>query len=331
MAIRRRLFASTPGYSVSAKQRSYGMPTRTLPTYPRYSRSGHYGDTRSEDTLLFDRVSQVSYLSDALLDEGYDTARRSRGRDQQLLREATNAIVSSESYATPQTSVASRRVARGRVIRAASVPPRSAPPAYSEAAIIASKLEPDPIKRRRPRSQFAADKLRNMRKEAQESVYTGTASAGMTASTPPLPRLTERKAIRTEEGFSKPKNILSWQYRVESRIPPNDLLYQPSSFIRIREQVRNAQERMDRHRQLLDRYLPDSEDTGDIAAKVLRKTSELEKRNASYRAGGGADSTTATVKNPALYATGVEQRTSPVSELRRRIRKTLNKSRMSYS
>lgn len=40
--------------------------------------------------------------------------------------------VSSESYATPQTSVASRRVARGRVIRAASVPPRSAPPAYSE-------------------------------------------------------------------------------------------------------------------------------------------------------------------------------------------------------
>ncbi|XP_025114845.1 uncharacterized protein LOC112576527 isoform X13 [Pomacea canaliculata] len=289
MAIRRRLFASTPGYSVSAKQRSYGMPTRTLPTYPRYSRSGHYGDTRSEDTLLFDRVSQVSYLSDALLDEGYDTARRSRGRDQQLLREATNAIVnlthvcpafpqvSSESYATPQTSVASRRVARGRVIRAASVPPRSAPPAYSE------------------------------------------------------PRLTERKAIRTEEGFSKPKNILSWQYRVESRIPPNDLLYQPSSFIRIREQVRNAQERMDRHRQLLDRYLPDSEDTGDIAAKVLRKTSELEKRNASYRAGGGADSTTATVKNPALYATGVEQRTSPVSELRRRIRKTLNKSRMSYS
>lgn len=52
------------------------------------------GDTRSEDTLLFDRVSQVSYLSDALLDEGYDTARRSRGRDQQLLRDATNAIVS---------------------------------------------------------------------------------------------------------------------------------------------------------------------------------------------------------------------------------------------
>ena len=51
-------------------------------------------DTRAEDYLLSERVSNVSYLSNSTLDMTDDTARRSRGRDQQLLRDATQAIVS---------------------------------------------------------------------------------------------------------------------------------------------------------------------------------------------------------------------------------------------
>ncbi|KAK7492193.1 hypothetical protein BaRGS_00016490 [Batillaria attramentaria] len=161
------------------------------------------------------------------------------------------------------------------------VPPRKGakPSNRAKAAIIASKLEPDPLKRRRPKSEFAAAKYRAIRKEQQESVYGGMpGSSGLSASTPPLPKLTERKAIRTEEGYTKPKNIMSWQYRLDSMMSPNDLLYQPSSFIRIREQVRDAQDRMDRHRQLIDRYLPEGEG-GDVAANVLRKMHEMEKRN----------------------------------------------------
>ncbi|XP_025114831.1 uncharacterized protein LOC112576527 isoform X3 [Pomacea canaliculata] len=277
-----------PRYGLTAAEtpsRQYSTPSYS--TYKPYTSSHTYVPVRHLSSQRTEHVPVTSYRRD--LDDG-----RSHRMDVFPLSVIKPRIAES----TPKAITLPGAVTKDGSPVQLSVLDRI----NIKAAIIASKLEPDPIKRRRPRSQFAADKLRNMRKEAQESVYTGTASAGMTASTPPLPRLTERKAIRTEEGFSKPKNILSWQYRVESRIPPNDLLYQPSSFIRIREQVRNAQERMDRHRQLLDRYLPDSEDTGDIAAKVLRKTSELEKRNASYRAGGGADSTTATVKNPALYA-----------------------------
>jgi hypothetical protein len=63
---------------------------------------------------------------------------------------------------------------------------------------------------------------------------------------------------------------------------PSDLLYQPSSFIRIREQVRDAQERMDRHRQLLDRYLPEGDDMGDPASRILRKMADMERRDPVY-------------------------------------------------
>jgi hypothetical protein len=63
---------------------------------------------------------------------------------------------------------------------------------------------------------------------------------------------------------------------------PSDLLYQPSSFIRIREQVRDAQERMDRHRQLLDRYLPEGDDVGDPASRILRRMADMERRDPVY-------------------------------------------------
>lgn len=57
-------------------------------------------DTRVDDAYLFDRVSGASYLSNATLDDCDDTVRRSRGRDAQLLRDATNAISRFDAHAS---------------------------------------------------------------------------------------------------------------------------------------------------------------------------------------------------------------------------------------
>uniref|UniRef100_A0A2C9JKI2 Uncharacterized protein n=1 Tax=Biomphalaria glabrata TaxID=6526 RepID=A0A2C9JKI2_BIOGL len=102
-----------------------------------------------------------------------------------------------------------------------------------KAAIIGSRLETDGAKKtRRPQSEYAANKLREMKRdEIEEGIYYRTPATGvLQASRPPL-------------------------YRVESRLSPDDLIYEPSSFIRMRERVKDVQDKMDRQRQLLDRYL----------------------------------------------------------------------------
>ena len=74
--------------------------------------------------------------------------------------------------------------------------------------------------------------------------------------------------------------LLGPQYRLDAKMAPSDLLYQPSCFIRIREQLRDAQERMDRHRQMLDRYLPEGgADTGDVVSSIRRKMADMERRD----------------------------------------------------
>ncbi|XP_076449656.1 uncharacterized protein LOC143286029 isoform X3 [Babylonia areolata] len=199
-----------------------------------------------------------------------------------------------------------------------------------KAALIASRMEVDSLPRR-PRSEYAARKYRAMRRADQESIYTkGPRTSAYYASSPPLPKLTERKAIRTEEGYSKPKNLLSWQYRLDAIMRPSDLLYQPtSSFGRIRRQVRAAQEGMDRHRQLLDRYLPEEgAESTDAAARVLRKMAEMERRDPVTDV-GAAERQRSTVKIPSYYACGVDPANPPKSDLRRRIQRTLNKTRRS--
>ncbi|BFZ19755.1 hypothetical protein BsWGS_22794 [Bradybaena similaris] len=135
----------------------------------------------------------------------------------------------------------------------------SGPSNRSKAAVIGNRLDaPESIKSHKgPRSQFAANKLRELkREELEEGVYYRVpGSISLHASRPPLPKPTDRKSIRDLDGFTKPKNLLSWQYRVESRLSPNDLIYEPATFSRMRVQVRDVQERMDRQKQLLDRYL----------------------------------------------------------------------------
>ncbi|XP_046547275.1 uncharacterized protein LOC124257300 isoform X7 [Haliotis rubra] len=221
-----------------------------------------------------------------------------------------------------------------------------------KAAIVASKVEVEP-RRKRPRSKFAAEKLRTSRARGelpqlelgersnkvdpsldlpqlrrslllQENVYSQPTS-GLTASRPPmryddlaqmrtsraLPLPSDRRAIRDVEGFTKPRNLLSWQYRLDSRMDPSDLIYKPGSFSRMREQVREAHDKMDRHRQMLDRYLTESGQPRDIQGSVQRKMEELERRDPSYR-------------GPSQYGMPPKQ---PVSELRRRLRRTVCRSR----
>ncbi|XP_070198729.1 uncharacterized protein [Littorina saxatilis] len=198
-----------------------------------------------------------------------------------------------------------------------------------KAAIIASKMEPDPMKRRRPRSEYAAKKYRQLRMDSKDSIYSGLpSSGGLRSSVPSAPRPSDRKIIRTEDGYSKPKNLLSWQYRLDSMINPKDVLYEPASFGRIRSQVRNAQERMDRHRQMIDRYLPEEgEDSTSAKDRVLRKMADMEKHDPVI--GGGVDTRRPTVTIPNYYACGGDPSNPPMSDLRRRIRRTLNKTRHS--
>ena len=55
--------------------------------------------------------------------------------------------------------------------------------------------------------------------------------------------------------------LLLWpKNRVEARLNPGDIIYEPASFDRLRTQMRDVHEKMDREKQLLDRYL-DSNNT----------------------------------------------------------------------
>ncbi|CAG5116461.1 unnamed protein product, partial [Candidula unifasciata] len=131
--------------------------------------------------------------------------------------------VSTEQHVNPRVAAVSRRV------RASSVPPQSRP--YPGLQV-------------------------QQQQYSQEGIYYRTpSSSALYASRPPLPKPTDRKAIRDVDGFTRPRNLLSWQYRVESKLSPDDLIYEPSRFIRMREQVKDIQEKMDKQRQLLDRYL----------------------------------------------------------------------------
>ncbi|XP_076470054.1 uncharacterized protein LOC143300338 [Babylonia areolata] len=153
-----------------------------------------------------------------------------------------------------------------------------------KAAIIASKLEPDPIKRRRPRSEFAASKYRELRKEALESTSGGGQQSQSSGSYGYSLKSSQYKYSRKtevqEDENDKPKSIMSWKYRLDSMLTPSDLLYKPSSLIRIREQVKDAQEKMNRHREMLDKYLPEGgPETGDVASNIRRRMAAMERRD----------------------------------------------------
>ncbi|KAL3860390.1 hypothetical protein ACJMK2_010515 [Sinanodonta woodiana] len=65
-----------------------------------------------------------------------------------------------------------------------------------------------------------------------------------------------KRPIRDAGGYTNPNNILSWQYKLLARISPDAMLSQPVSFNKMRDQMREVQDKMDRQKQLLDRYMP---------------------------------------------------------------------------
>ena len=71
------------------------------------------------------------------------------------------------------------------------------------------------------------------------------------------------------------------QYRLDARVSPDDLLYQPKTYTTIHSQLRNVQDKMDRHRQLMDRYLNTEikPHTEDVRTKIMSMYVDLEERN----------------------------------------------------
>ena len=67
-------------------------------------------------------------------------------------------------------------------------------------------------------------------------------------------------------------SVFIFQYRLESRLEPEDLIHKPSTYGKMRDQVRGVQDKLDRHRQLLDRYL----ETDSAAAAAVTATHEAD-------------------------------------------------------
>uniref|UniRef100_A0A0B7ACU9 Uncharacterized protein n=1 Tax=Arion vulgaris TaxID=1028688 RepID=A0A0B7ACU9_9EUPU len=95
--------------------RSYAMPVRRRePVYipPRTTKYSSYHDYGIDDS-----INRADYLSNAVLEDTFEAASRSRGKDHALLRNVNAAIDSTERHVTPRVAAISRRV------RASTLPP----------------------------------------------------------------------------------------------------------------------------------------------------------------------------------------------------------------
>ncbi|XP_061162957.1 uncharacterized protein LOC133172146 isoform X2 [Saccostrea echinata] len=156
-----------------------------------------------------------------------------------------------------------------------------------KAALVGSKVDVVLPNNRRPRSKYAAAVIReiNLKKHWGEEGHTEPAdmpTSHLHASPKPVYLSRGSYFDDYEDIVKKPKSdILSWKHRLESRIAPKDLLFTPRVYANVRSQLRDVQEKMDRHRQLMDRYLEaDSITTDrDVKTKVLAMYSEMEERD----------------------------------------------------
>uniref|UniRef100_A0A0B7ABQ4 Uncharacterized protein n=1 Tax=Arion vulgaris TaxID=1028688 RepID=A0A0B7ABQ4_9EUPU len=85
------------------------VPTRAS----KYATHHDYG--------IEDSINRADYLSSAVLQDTYEAAQSSRGKDHALLRNLNAAIVSTEQHVNPRVAAVSRRV------RASTAPPTSRP------------------------------------------------------------------------------------------------------------------------------------------------------------------------------------------------------------
>jgi len=100
------------------------------------------------------------------------------------------------------------------------------------------------------------------------------------------------------------RNANATIYRLDSRVNPADIIYEPASYARLRQQLQDVNGKMDRERQLLDRYL----DTENMSRSKLWRAEEAKKLDGS-------------VNIPSYYACGGDPLNRPVTELRRKIRR----------
>ena len=76
--------------------------------------------------------------------------------------------------------------------------------------------------------------------------------------------------------------FVQWfQYRIESRVPPGDNLFPIKTIGHIRDRLLHVKEQMDRHKQLMDRYLPDEDTsaTTDVKTKIMNMYVDMEQHN----------------------------------------------------
>ncbi|XP_022286320.2 uncharacterized protein LOC111099194 isoform X6 [Crassostrea virginica] len=166
-----------------------------------------------------------------------------------------------------------------------------------KAALVGSKVDVVLPKHKRPKSKYAASVIReiNLRKHLHGDEVTAEPeipTSHLHASPRPVYR---SRADDADVIVTKPKNdILSWKHRLESRVAPSDLLFTPKVYANVRSQLRDVQEKMDRHRQLMDRYLDAESLTPetDIKTKVLAMYSEMEERDPFFYRGTFSTATT---------------------------------------
>lgn len=140
---------------------------------------------------------------------------------------------------------------------------------------------------RKPRTRYYADKLHEM--DHKENLSTLMAA-------PHTPHTVTVKASRPAK------------YRLDSRLEPEDLLSKPSSYGSMRDQVRGVQDKLDRHRQLMDRH---SDRPG------------ADHGHGDSHAAGGGLSAGRTTEEGGAGGDGLGK----VSPLRRKLRKVICKSR----
>uniref|UniRef100_A0A8W8KBE5 Uncharacterized protein n=1 Tax=Magallana gigas TaxID=29159 RepID=A0A8W8KBE5_MAGGI len=312
-----KMLLITPGDSYlssrSYSRRGFSVPRFYDDTYvPRYVPSRQFLDTTGEENSIRKSVNRELMLTSHFVDDAYDLASSSHKRDEEVLKHASQAIVDTELYHNPRAAVASRRA-------------RSQPP--------------QPL-------------------QVTQSVYRARASVPPRGASPP-PRSYVRRANReylsrgtyddTDGLVKKPKNdILSWKHRLESRVAPSDLLFTPKVYANVRSKLRDVQEKMDRHRQLMDRYL-DAESLApdtDIKTKVLAMYSEMEERDplgtfstattrssAPVTESSSMPSVRARTPAPSTYryirlpTKSKDDDYKPMSDVRRRVRRVICKNR----
>ncbi|XP_021347113.1 uncharacterized protein LOC110446328 isoform X15 [Mizuhopecten yessoensis] len=425
-------FTSTKGHSVLRNKWGYGgramSPVDDLYLSDVYRpRNTSYYDTTGTENEIRRNVNRELLFSSHAADDAFDVAAKSRNRDQEILREATNAIgikdrlssgysalseavrlpryrrrlplaidyeddedTYSYGYSSPLPLLSHRKRigdysygrerlnmfpllgSRHRALTSsdASLDQIEALETYDpdaeqqlttlekikiKAALVGSRVDVVTPKSRKPKSEYAAKVIRRIRKEERDQTVPEDVTVSVKSTSKPVSTTSTRggKAIRAVDGYTQPKNILSWQYRIDSRVDPEDVIQMPKTYEAVRKQMKDVQCRMDKHRQLMDRYLePDLKpETEDVKSKIMNLYVDMEQRNPSlFRATGESVTSSSTEHreistsvratsvrpppvsfNPAIQYHRDDSEFPPMSDVRRRVRSVIRKNKRAAS